>query len=185
MPSFTRKAIMEAFMQLLDQRPLNKITIKDVVEVCGINRNTFYYHFEDIPALIEAIVQEKADQIAREHASVGSMEEMLNIAVQSILKNRRAALHIFNSGNRDIYERYLMQTCDYVVGRYLESLVGERKIAREDRDVLVRSYSCWCFGLAMDWMHHGLKEDIQPKLKRLCDLRQGMLEETLARCRVE
>lgn len=185
MPSFTRKAIMEAFMQLLDQRPLNKITIKDVVEVCGINRNTFYYHFEDIPALIEAIVQEQADQIAREHASVGSMEEMLNIAVQSILKNRRAALHIFNSGNRDIYERYLMQTCDYVVGLYLASVIGERKIAREDRDVLVRSYSCWCFGLAMDWMHHGLKEDIQPKLKRLCDLRQGMLEETLARCRVE
>ena len=95
MPSFTRKAIMEAFMQLLDQRPLNKITIKDVVEVCGINRNTFYYHFEDIPALIEAIVQEKADQIAREHASVGSMEEMLNIAVQSILKNRCAPPCIF------------------------------------------------------------------------------------------
>ena len=131
------------------------------------------------------LVQEQADQIAREHASVGSMEEMLNIAVQSILKNRRAALHIFNSGNRDIYERYLMQTCDYVVGLYLASVIGERKIAREDRDVLVRSYSCWCFGLAMDWMHHGLKEDIQPKLKRLCDLRQGMLEETLARCRVE
>ena len=32
MPSFTRKAIMESFMKLLDARPLNKITIKDIVE---------------------------------------------------------------------------------------------------------------------------------------------------------
>ena len=31
MPSFTRKAIMESFMKLLDARPLNKITIKDIV----------------------------------------------------------------------------------------------------------------------------------------------------------
>ena len=58
MPSFTRQAIMKAFMQLLEERPLNKITVKDIVEVCGINRNTFYYHFEDIPSLIEAIVKE-------------------------------------------------------------------------------------------------------------------------------
>ena len=55
MASFTRKAIMDSFMKLVDQRPISKITIKDIVEDCGVNRNTFYYHFADIPALIEAI----------------------------------------------------------------------------------------------------------------------------------
>ena len=54
MSSFTRKAIIEAFVKLLNERPLNKITIKDIVEECGINRNTFYYHFRDVPDLIEA-----------------------------------------------------------------------------------------------------------------------------------
>ena len=56
MASFTRKAIMESFVTLLNEKPLNKITIKDIVEACGINRNTFYYHFQDVPDLIEAIV---------------------------------------------------------------------------------------------------------------------------------
>lgn len=45
MASFTRKAIEEAFLKLLDARPLNQITVKDIVEECGVNRNTFYYHF--------------------------------------------------------------------------------------------------------------------------------------------
>ena len=53
MANFTRRAIKESFLKLLNQRPLNQITIKDIVEDCGINRNSFYYHFEDLPALVE------------------------------------------------------------------------------------------------------------------------------------
>ena len=54
---------MESMLRLLEERPLNRITVKDIVEDCGINRNTFYYHFEDIPALIEAIILEQVNQI--------------------------------------------------------------------------------------------------------------------------
>ena len=63
MASLTRKSIMESFIRLLDERPLNKISVKDIVEDCGINRNTFYYHFTDIPALVEEIVRDEADRI--------------------------------------------------------------------------------------------------------------------------
>lgn len=51
MANFTRKAIKDTFLKLLNQRPLTQITVKDIVEDCGINRNSFYYHFEDLPAL--------------------------------------------------------------------------------------------------------------------------------------
>lgn len=39
MPSFTKKAIKEAFIKLLEQYPLKQISVKDIVEECGINRN--------------------------------------------------------------------------------------------------------------------------------------------------
>ena len=54
MAAFTRKSIMESFVRLLDEKPLGKISVKDIVEDCGINRNTFYYRFADIPSLVEA-----------------------------------------------------------------------------------------------------------------------------------
>lgn len=85
MPAFTRNAIIDAFLQLLDERPLSKITVKDIVDACGINRNTFYYHFEDIPALIEAISRQEMDLLMEKHARVESMEECLMIAVDFIL----------------------------------------------------------------------------------------------------
>ena len=48
MSQFTKKAIVETFLELLKEHSLDKITVKDIVEKCGINRNTFYYYYQDI-----------------------------------------------------------------------------------------------------------------------------------------
>ena len=41
MADFTKKAISMSIMRLLDEKPLKQITVKDIVDDCGINRNTF------------------------------------------------------------------------------------------------------------------------------------------------
>lgn len=64
MANFTKQAIKAAFLELLDEKPLNKISVRDIVERCGINRNSFYYHFQDIPSLLGEIIVE---QIGRAH----------------------------------------------------------------------------------------------------------------------
>lgn len=183
MSSLTRKAIIHAFLQLLDERPLSKITVKDIVDVCGINRNTFYYHFEDIPALIEAISKEELDLLVQKHAKVESMDECLMIAVDYILNKRRAVLHLYQSANRDLCERELMQLCQYVVETYFDSQLEGQRCDPVDRGILIRSYRCWCFGLLVDWLNHGLQEDIKPTLKRLCELRDGDIERSIIRCK--
>ena len=59
MPKFTKTAIMNSFMKLLSTTSFDKITVKNIVDDCGINRNTFYYNFEDIYALVDEILQEE------------------------------------------------------------------------------------------------------------------------------
>ena len=48
----TKKLITDTFWQLLEEKPYNKITVQDIVDRCDVNRNTFYYHFQDIPTLL-------------------------------------------------------------------------------------------------------------------------------------
>ena len=55
MASYTKKAIRDAFIKLLNERPLSQITVRDIVDTCGVNRNTFYYHYQDISALIDKL----------------------------------------------------------------------------------------------------------------------------------
>ena len=89
--SLTKRAIRASFLKLLNERPLNKITVKDIVEDCGINRNSFYYHYTDIPALAEEIVRDEAARIVQEYPTVDSLEQCLEIAVEFALQNRTAA----------------------------------------------------------------------------------------------
>lgn len=56
--SQTRTAIQQAFLQLARENPADKITVTDIVTRAGINRNSFYYYFEDLPGMIEITVQE-------------------------------------------------------------------------------------------------------------------------------
>ena len=60
MPQFTKYALENSLKKLLLQKPLNKITINDITEDCGINRMTFYYHFRDIYDLVEWVCLEDA-----------------------------------------------------------------------------------------------------------------------------
>ena len=48
MPKYAETVIKEAFIALLEEEPLNRITVKDIVQKSGLNRNSFYYHFHDI-----------------------------------------------------------------------------------------------------------------------------------------
>ena len=57
MAQFTKKAILDSFVELISERPFDKITVKDIVTRCGVNRNTFYYYFEDVYALVDELFQ--------------------------------------------------------------------------------------------------------------------------------
>ena len=61
--STTKKAIAGVFKELLLVKPLHKITINDIAEKCEINRQTFYYHFQDIYDLVEWICQTDAEAV--------------------------------------------------------------------------------------------------------------------------
>ena len=63
MPRDTKTEIKKAFLNLLGTTLFDNITVKDIADECGINRNTFYYNFEDIYALTEEILQEETEKI--------------------------------------------------------------------------------------------------------------------------
>ena len=61
MAGFTKEIIIQTLLELLNEKPLAKITVKDIVERCGVNRNTFYYHFRDIPDVMHFALKREAD----------------------------------------------------------------------------------------------------------------------------
>ena len=44
----TKELLTDTFWELLEEKAYSKITVNDIVSRCDVNRNTFYYHFQDI-----------------------------------------------------------------------------------------------------------------------------------------
>ena len=182
MPNFTKTAIKQSFIKLLNERPLSKITVRDIVEDCGINRNSFYYHFADIPTLLEELIMEQTDQIIGEYPSIDSIETCLLATVRFARENKRAIKHIYSSVNRAIYDTYLWKVIESVVTRYTDTLLAGKPVSEADRALFIRYYKGVCYGVASEWVYSGMNSDIESDLHRICELKKGMAEEMLSRC---
>lgn len=182
MASYTKKAIKDSFLKLLDQRPLHQITVKDIVEDCGVNRNSFYYHFADIPSMVTEIITERSDQIIAQYGTVDTLEQCLKAAVEFAQENRRAVLHIYRSANREQVEDYLMRICRHTVEAYARSAIGQVNILDEDRELLIRFFQCECFGQTIAWLNSGMNYDVEGEFSRLCQIMRGMTEGLIRRC---
>ena len=181
MANFTAKAIKESFLKLLNEKPLSKISVKDIVEDCGINRNSFYYHYQDIPTLLEEIITDDAQRIIEEYPSIDSLEKCIEATASYALKNKSAVLHIYNSVSRDAYESYLMKVSDHVVRLYLDTVFKDVTVSDAGRETTVRTVRSLIFGLITDWMMHSMDEDIPKSWNRSCELLNGLAQTVIER----
>lgn len=171
-----REALKKAFVSLLETRPLRDITVQSVVQACGVNRNSFYYHFKDIHALLEEVLGDAVDRIIAAQGPVVSLEDCLRAVAEEAAGHRMLLLHVSQSAHRELFENQLMRICRRMVLDYAAAAFRDVQITEEDREILVRFFQCECFGQVMVWLQEGARYDLQDQFRRLCRLAEGMTE---------
>lgn len=183
MSNLTERAIKESFIRLLGEKPLAQITVRMIAEDCGINRNSFYYHFQDIPTLLGEIIREETDRIIAQYPTITSLDQCVDLAFRFALEHKRAVYHICNSANRDLYETSLMNTCEYLVSTYMDTVFGRDTVSEYDRSVAVRFFKCEIFGLAYEWIGSGMKDDAIEGIHHITGICRGLSDELIRRAR--
>ena len=103
----TKLAIVDTFWQLLEEKPYNKITVQDIVDRCHVNRNTFYYHFQDIPFLTEWSVETWTDEVIKNRGDFDSLIHCIIYMAEECTKRKRALLHLYRSAKKEYFLEYL------------------------------------------------------------------------------
>jgi AcrR family transcriptional regulator len=173
MADFTERAIKASFLKLLNEQPLNKISVRMIVEDCGINRNSFYYHYQDIPTLLETIITEYTDNLIRKYPTIASLSECFQVAFQFAMENKRAVTHIYQSVNWDMFEREALRLCEHAVTAYVDSAF-DAPMDETDRKILIRFISCELFGMCVSWISRGMDGAAIEELERMLQLCHGM-----------
>lgn len=184
MAQFTKKAIIESFMKLLNEKPLDKITVKDIVEDCNVNRNTFYYHFEDIHALVYEIFKLETERVIGKHEDIESWQEGFIEAARFALENKRAVYHIYNSNSREDLYNYLNIIARDVMRRFVDKIPEGDGAAETDKALIAEFYKCALVGLALDWVSGGMKIDPEELIRNIGRLFEGNIQDSLKRSKL-
>lgn len=97
---------------------LDKITIKELTDDCGVNRQTFYYHFEDIYDLLRWLCSIEAEQVMRLQDSSVSWKESFGRLLNYLSENKSFCLSLLNS----VEHRYLKN----ILTDYMQALTKKQ-----------------------------------------------------------
>jgi AcrR family transcriptional regulator len=140
------------------------------VEKCGVNRNTFYYHFRDIPDAMEFAFKRELDQIIDKHLEIDSVLECLELVANLLDSNKKAMLHIYRSIPRDAFLTYLDHIFIYSITEALDKITEGTDLPADDKHLIIRFYKCMFVGAVLDWLDHGMNYDLPFDMNRLVAL---------------
>ena len=121
----SKKLINEALADLLTQKPLDKITVTDVVNHANINRGTFYAHYRDIPDVVDHLIQQTfsaiRDAMISHPATGANIEHTLMRTIQKILEEDLPFYHkLLNSSAWSIVQGQLVEVVTEFMLEYKE-----------------------------------------------------------------
>lgn len=182
MSQLTKKAIRESFIKLVNQIPFDKITVKDIVEDCGVNRNTFYYHYQDIYALLREIFDIETARVMESNDIYDSWQEGFLQATSFAMANKKGIYHIYNSMKRGEIEDYLFKVIGKIMKDFVTSQAEGMHVKEEDITLTAHFYECALVGMMLRWLDGGMKEDPVSAIHRMGVMLDGNIKTMLLKC---
>ena len=161
----TKGELAEALKRLLAEKPLGEITVKDLSGLCGLNRQTFYYHFLDIHALTEWTFQRESGKLAAACRECESIEDAIVRLMEYLRANRLAFMGLIRSRGREYIARLLNDDAGAAVSEYADKSL-RREIDAFDRNF----YAAAITQSALGWLEGGMLERPSELAKRIANL---------------
>ena len=141
--------------------PLDKITVKDIVDDCDISRNTFYYNYQDIYAVIEELFESELSALIEQERENCSWMQIPDDICGFLYKYKSAVYSIYNSSRRDVLENQLHRL---VLGCVSEAVKNEAcglDVSAGDAEIIARFYTYAVEGFVYSWIENRMNEQIE------------------------
>ena len=180
MAKFTRQAIMYSLLKLLQEKSIDKITVKDICELCEINRNTFYYYYSDIYQVLEEFLKFETEKSLKEDQKYESFYEDFLKRYHLIIEYKKAVYNLYNSKNRDLILKYFQDITEDFVEKYVYKEVKGKKLLPEDIKFIIDFYSSSMIGNIFRWMRKGMQEKQEQLIYKLSVSYQATIKALIA-----
>ena len=174
----TKEKLAAALKSLMQTKAVDHITINDVADAAKVSRNTFYYHFEDIQALLAYIYNHEIIMQLDHYQNLAQWNEGIGVVLDYIQANRAFCLNTFRSLNRDLLNQFLYRQLFAMVS----AVVVEIAPATPDdlRDEIANFYGWALVVQLIQWLTTHLDEPKEAFLARMYKMLHTTIAHVLA-----
>lgn len=163
----TKNAIETAFLKLLKDRNFEKVMVKDIVEECGLTRNTFYYYYDDTYNIIEDVLERETRRMIEEMDQGASVFEAAKDLFEFLEENPKIARHLFGSVKKDEIYRYIRSMVEIVLRYYFDQYPVGKKLSEQNRRTLIQTGKYAVQGAITEWLERGMKSSLLEEVEAL------------------
>jgi len=156
--------------KLLKKKFLDDITVKEIVEDCAVNRQTFYYHFQDIYDLLRFFLERETCAALQDSAT---WQEAVLRAFRYIQGEHVIIYHIFLSDGREHLDCQVYTLSRRIIAEVLDGCSQDLELSEPDRRFLEDFYMYALSGLMVGWMARDMKEEPEALVAQLDRLLDG------------
>lgn len=176
MSDITKRAISASLKNLLKGKKLNKITVQEIADDCGINRQTFYYHFQDIYDLVEWTCIEDTEKVLKENRTYETWQEGF-LAVFDLAKKDKVFIdNIYRSVSLEMLEQYLYRLVYPLVKNVVDEKAKGYSVRDEDKKYIADFYKYAFVGVLLEWVRRDMKESPEDVVDRVSKIVGGNIE---------
>ena len=185
MSQITKRALEQSLKNLLQQKPLSKITISDITEDCGISRMTFYYHFKDIYDLVEWACAEDAARALQNKKTYDTWQQGFVQIFHAVRENKVFVMNVYRCVNREQVEKYLVPLTDQLIMGVITERATGMTVREADQQFIAQVYSYAFVGIMLDWIRDDMRADPEELVNRLAMVIRGGITQALERFRTD
>lgn len=181
----TKRALAASLKKLLEERTLDKITVKDIAKECEVNRQTFYYHFKDIYDLLEWVFISETMQVLGDEKTYDTWQDGYLCVFGYIRDNRSLVANTYHSSGKEFLVNFLHKETYELLIAVVEEKAGDIQVREEDKSFIASFYKYGFVGLVLDWIAGGMKEEPERIVERLGCIVEGDVVKALKKFRKE
>ena len=155
----TKRAIGYVFKDLLKEKSFNKITITDIANKCAINRQTFYYHFQDIKDLVEWLCIDEVDNILNKNDECEKWEDKFLMIFKVVLKEKEVVENIYHSVSVEVLRTNLYRLVYPIIYSEIVEESKGKNLREEDKKFITDFYKYAFVSIVLDWIDKGMIEN--------------------------
>ena len=148
----TKIVLAQSLRNLMKTKPFDKIKIREIVDECGLNRQTFYYHFQDIYELVEWMYQHDGELIVKDNFKTNGLYATAHQLFDYIEKHKDELVNIVNSKADTYFFNYIRSGVGMCFDMAIDNLTKGRKVTQTYKKFLSSFYTCAVAGIIIDWI---------------------------------